>query len=101
MSKNGYRPRRSFTEDFKRNAVNLVANEGYSLIDAARAVDVDPANLRLWYKKFAPTPKPSGSDASKEELQAEVCRLRKELHEAKVDNEILKKATAYFAKESQ
>ena len=101
MSKENYRQRRRFSDEFKRNAVNLVVDEGYTISDAARAVDINPANLRLWYKKFAAPPKPTGSSASKEDLQAEVRRLRKELHDAKVDNEILKKATAYFAKESQ
>ena len=101
MSTERYRQRRTFTEEFKRNAVNLVVNEGYSISEAARAVDVNPANLRLWYRKLAPAPKPSGPDVTKEELQAEVKRLRHELREAQLDNEILKKATAYFAKESQ
>ena len=101
MSTERYRRRRSFSEEFKRNAVNLVENEGYSIPSAAKAVGVDSSVLRRWYNKFSCESEPSGSDATKEQLEAEVKRLRKELADAKLDNEILKKATAYFAKESQ
>ena len=51
--------------------------------------------------KFAPPPEPCGDDASAEEMQAEIKRLRKELKKAELEREILKNATAYFAKESQ
>lgn len=57
--------------------------------------------LRGWVKKYAPEPKPCGPDATVEELNAEVKRLKKKLREAELEREILKKATAYFAKESQ
>ena len=48
-----------------------------------------------------PDPEPCGDDASVEDLKAENKRLRKELRNAEIEREILKKATAYFAKESQ
>ncbi len=59
-----------------------------------------PDTLRNWHAKLAPQPEPCGDDASLEELRAENQRLRRELRRAELEREILKKATAYFAKES-
>ena len=101
MSSNGKKPRRTFSDEFKRDAVNLVVVEGYSFSAAARAVGVSYSVFRKWYDKFAPAPEPCGPDATVEELQSEVERLRKELRQAELEREILKKATAYFANESQ
>ena len=70
---------RRFSEEFKRDAVNLVVVEGYSYTDATRAVDVNYNTFRKWYDKYAPKPEPCGPDASVEQLQAEVKRLRREL----------------------
>ncbi len=97
----GKRPRRSFTEEFKRDAVNLVAVEGYSFNRAAMAVGVSANSLRGWYEKYAPAPEACGADATFQQLQEELKRLRKKLREAEMEREILKKATAFFAKESQ
>lgn len=95
------RARRSFTEEFKRDAVNLVVVEGYSFKRAAEAVGVSSRSLREWHEKFAPDPEACGEAATVEQLQVENKRLRKKLREAELEREILKKATAYFAKESQ
>ena len=93
--------RRRFTEEFKRDAVRLVVTESYSFKAASTAVGVCEKSLRDWHKLFAPTPDPCGADASIEQLQYENKRLRKQLKRAEMEREILKKATAYFAKESQ
>ena len=94
------RERRTFTDEFKQSAVRLVVSEGYSFAAAAKAVDVGEQTLRNWHAKLAPQPEPCGDDASLEELRAEIQRLRRELRRAELEREILKKATAYFAKES-
>ena len=101
MSNKKKRERRTFDEEFKRSAVNLVVTEGYGIRAAAQAVNVNESTLRLWYKKYAPEPKSCGTEASLEEVLEENKRLRKQLREAELEREILKKATAYFAKESQ
>jgi len=93
--------RRKFTEEFKRDAVNLIVIEGYSFKAAAEAVGVSSRSLREWHEKFAPEPDACGEDASVQQLKEENRRLRKELKRAEVEREILKKATAYFARESQ
>jgi len=93
--------RRRFTDDFKRDAVSLVVHEGYSFKAAAQAVGVSEKSLRDWHKKFAPVPDPCGQDATAPQLRDEIKRLRKQLKQAELEREILKKAAAYFAKESQ
>lgn len=94
------RRKRRFSEEFKRDAVRLVSEEKYSFKSAARAVGVSEQSLRAWHAKFAPPPEPCGEQATVEELRNEVARLRKQLRRAELEREILKKATAYFAKES-
>jgi transposase len=94
------RRKRRFSEEFKRDAVRLVVEEGYTFQAAAAAVGVGDQSLRAWHAKFAPDLPPCGESASVEELRDEVARLRKQLKRAELEREILKKATAYFAKES-
>ena len=91
---------RRFSEEFKRDAVRLVVEEGYTFKAAAAAVGVGDQSLRAWHAKFASASLPGGESASVEELRDEVARLRKQLKRAELEREILKKATAYFAKES-
>ena len=93
--------RRTFTDDFKRDAVNLVVVEGYSFQRAADAVGVCSKSVREWHEKFAPPPETSIDDPIVQQLQEENKRLRKALQQAELERNILKKATAYFAKESQ
>ena len=92
--------RRRFTEEFKQDAVRLVVNEGYTFAAAAKAVGVGEQSLRKWHARLAPKPAPCGENASPDELREEIKRLRRELRRAELEREILKKATAYFAKES-
>ncbi len=101
MPKKLKRVRRTFSDEFKQNAVDLVVKQGYSFKAAAEAVNVSSRSLREWHEKLAPEPEACGDDASVTELQAEIKRLRKQLQTAELERNILKKATAYFAKESQ
>jgi transposase len=89
-----------FSEEFKQDAVRLVVGESYTFAAAAKAVGVGEQSLRKWHARLAPRPEPCGENASLDELRAENQRLRRELRRAELEREILKKATAYFAKES-
>ena len=91
MSKKTKRVRRTFQDEFKRDAVNLVVKQGYSFKAAAEAVNVSSRSLREWHEKLAPEPVPCGENASTEELQAEIKRLKKQLQRAEMEREILKK----------
>jgi transposase len=80
--------------------VRLISEERYTFKAAAAAVGVSEKSLRDWHAKFATQPNACGEDASLEELRQENKRLRQQLKRAELEREILKKATAYFAKES-
>jgi transposase len=105
MSTNEKKPRRTFDQDFIDGAVKLVTLEGYSLAAAAKAVDVPYTTLRQWCQKQSAKESalgsPSSDKARVEQLESENRQLRKQLRQAELEREILKKATAYFAKESQ
>ena len=94
------RKRGVFSEEFKQDAVRLVVSEKYSFAAAAKAVGIGEQSLRRWHARLAPKPEPCGENASFDELRSENQRLRKALRRAELEREILKKATAYFAKES-
>lgn len=91
--------RRQYTEEFKVSAVKLVTEQGYQLSEASRSLGVNLSVLRRW-KKAAETGKSSTSVPAKEDLHAELTRLKKENHRLKLEREILKKAAVFFAKES-
>jgi len=93
--------RRRYTNDFKQDAVRLVTHDKYSFKAAAKAVGVSEKSLRDWHARLVPEPDPCGDDATLGQLQEENKRLRKQLKRAELEREILKKATAFFAKESQ
>ena len=88
-------PRRTFSREFKESAVKLVYERGYSPVEAAKSLGVEPATLRFWLKKF---PASAGSVSPESGLRAEVKRLREENKRLLMEREILKKATAFFAK---
>jgi transposase len=96
----GRKQRRIFSEEFKRDAVRLIIDEKYTFKAAAEALGVGELSLRQWHAKLAPKPEPCGEHATRDELREENKRLRRELRRAELEREILKKATAYFAKES-
>ena len=90
------RKRRRYTEDFKREAVALVTEQGYSVAEAARSLDVGENQIRRWRQKFEQeSAQGELSSTEREELE----RLRKEIRQLRMEKEILKKASAYFAKE--
>lgn len=90
------RKRRRYTEDFKREAVALVTEQGYSVAEAARSLEVGENQIRRWRQKFEQESTEGELNATERE---ELERLRKENRQLRMEKEILKKASAYFAKE--
>ena len=89
-----------YSRDFKLQACKLVVEQGYSLVEAAERLGCTSWSIRMWIKKF----RESGELPGKHEPVAaaeELKRLRKELKELQLDNEILKKAAAYFARDQR
>jgi len=93
--------RRRFDRAFKLEAVKLVRERGVSAAQAARDLEVHENVLRKWVKEFAADPQQAfpGQGQMKPEQQ-EIERLRREVIRLKAERDILKKATAFFAKES-
>jgi transposase len=93
--------RRRFSREFKVEAVRLVRERGVTLAQAARDLDVHVNLLRGWVRAHRDDPAHAfpGEGQQKPEA-AEVARLRREVARLKMERDILKKAAAYFAKES-
>lgn len=93
--------RRQFSREFKVEAVKLVTERGVAVAQAARDLDVHETWLRAWMRELTADSQQafSGKGVMKPE-QAEIERLRKEVARLKMERHILKKAAAFFAKES-
>ena len=93
--------RRKYTREFKLEAVKLIKERGVTVAQAARDLGVHGTVLRNWVKDFASDPEQAfpGHGQMKPE-QLEIARLRREVIKLKAERDILKKAAAYFAKES-
>lgn len=91
-----------YTPEFRAEAVKLVTEQGLSQQEAARRLAIPKGTLANWMAATkASSGRPSVPGArSVADLEAENARLRKELAEARMVRDILKKATAYFARES-
>ena len=108
MSKKESVPNRQYTEEFKVEAIGLADSIGGNA--AAKRLGVPQSTVTNWVRNrktgrqgSAPVAAESTSAVKRpvSELEAENARLRKELVNAKLDLEIVKKAAAYFAKESR
>jgi len=96
----GRRPRRSFTDEFRAGAVRLVLDEGKSIGQVARDLDLAPSALSRWVQQ-ARADRSQGKTGLTTEEREELRRLRKENRQLREEREILKKAAAFFAKESK
>jgi transposase len=93
--------RRKFTREFKLEAVRLIKDRGVSYAQASQDLSVHESQLRNWVKAFADDPQyafPGPGQMKPEQL--EIARLKREVTKLKAERDILKKAAAYFAKES-
>ena len=92
--------RRTFSAEFKRDAVARISASGQGLSHTARALGIDPSLLLAWRSKLEKA-NVSAGPAQKESLEEENRRLRRENASLREDREILKKAATFFAKESR
>jgi transposase len=92
------RSRRSFTDEFKRDAVALVIDEGRRVIDVARSLGVGEGTLGNWVRQ-ARVDRGDGAGVTTSE-KAELAELRKENARLRMERDLLKRATAFWVKES-
>ena len=91
------RSRRSFTDEFKAGAVKLVLDEGKTVAQVARELDLTESALRNWVNQ-AQADRTKGKTGLTTAEREELAKLRKENRELRMERDILKQATAFFAK---
>ena len=93
--------RRKYTREYKLEAIGLIRERGVSIKQASRDLGIHENTLRAWLKEFEADPQHSfpGHGQMKPEA-AEITQLKREVAKLKAERDILKKAAAYFAKES-
>lgn len=103
------RSRREFTKEFREEAVKLMnerLDEGVAMAQIGRDLDLHPDQLRNWARelgKWRSGPNvvaPDPAEMTEADREKEIRRLRRELELVKQERDFLKKATAFFAKES-
>ena len=99
-SRTEQRARRQFTEEFRAGAVRLVVDEGKTVGAVARELDLTPSSLGKWVSQ-ARADRSQGKTGLTSAEREELARLRKEVRILAEEREILKKATAFFAKQSR
>ena len=92
------RTRKQYDEAFKRDAVALVTERGYKISEAGRRLGVNPNLIRRWKQEFD---QEAGGQRLTADERDELSRLRRENRQLLMETDILKKATAYFAKHSK
>jgi transposase len=90
-----------YTPDLRAEAVRLVLEHGMIQAEVAQRLSVPKGTIANWVAAAKHGRGPVSGAKSTQDLEKEIARLRKELAEVKQEKEILKKAAAYFAKESQ
>jgi len=95
-------PQGRYTKEFREEAVKLVTEDKLSFLEASRRLSLPPSTLANWVKQFkagrlgeiGKTYRPLT------EIEIDLARTKKELAEVRMERDILKKAAAYFARES-
>lgn len=88
--------KKQYSKEFKDEAVRLVREESLSVAQAARDLGINDNTLYNWLSRAAGEPVAKGKQSESDELK----RLRRENRQLKLERDILKKATAFFAKSS-
>jgi transposase len=94
------RKRRAFTTEFKTQTVRLVRDSGKSIGEVAQELDLTESAVRAWVRQATIDRGRGGAGLLTTEEREELGRLRREVRTLRMERDILKKATAFFAKES-
>ena len=89
--------RKSYTEEFKREAVRLMETSGKPIAQLARDLGVNDNNLYRWRGLYG-SPSPASSNSSVTEMEAELKRLRREVDVLRQERDILKKAMSIVSR---
>ena len=92
--------RRTFSREYKLAAVKKVIEQGLSYTAVAKDLGIGDSLIRKWKKSFDGDGTFQAEVVGSQSIEAELRRLREENRQLKMERDILKKATAFFAKES-
>ena len=97
----GTNRRKQYTREFKKEAVELVTRQNYTVSEAAKSLDINGNMLGRWRREYLAREQKAfpGTGRQSDEVD-ELNRLREENRRLKMEKEILKKAAAFFARES-
>jgi transposase-like protein len=101
MGKQATRKRRSFSDEFKAETVRLVRDSGKSVGAIARELDLTETALRRWVQQAEIDAGRGAAGALTTSEREELAAARREIRKLRMERDILKKATAFFAKESE
>jgi len=87
-----------YPEEFKIEVVKQITEQGYKVHDVANRLGISTHSIYIWLKNYGPS---DPVYKVQTDQQSEINRLKKELRRVTEERDILKKAAAYFAKESQ
>ena len=93
--------RKKYSKEFKQDAVRLVTEQGYAITEAARNLDLNVGMLGRWKREAAESEDAFRGNGKLTPEQLELRQLKAENRQLRLEREILKKATAFFAKESK
>jgi transposase-like protein len=101
MEKGQRRKRRKFSDEYRAETVRLIRNSGKSIGQLARELGIGETALRRWINQAEVEAGRGPAGALTKSEREELVELRRENQRLRMEREILKKATAFFAKESQ
>ena len=91
---------KQYTDEFRAEAVKQVLERGFTVVDVAARIGIPKHTLYDWVQKAKKAGRPAAGSASTGTDSAEVRRLKAELRRVTEERDILKKAAAYFARQS-
>jgi transposase len=95
--------RKQYTKEFKLDAISLVLDQGYTIVEAARSLEINANILRRWIKEHQADDNGQSfrGNGKLTPEQEEIRRLKVENKQLKLERQILKEATVFFAKETK
>jgi transposase len=92
-----------YSDEFRAEAVKLVVDDGLSMEEVGRRLSIPPSTVRNWVTRHKAGTLAEVGKMRKphSDIEVELTRVKRELAEVKMERDLLKKAAAYFAKESQ
>lgn len=89
-----------YSDEFKHEAVGQILERGYSVLEVSKNLGVSTHSLYKWVKMDSRNPKSTVAERNQSDLASENAKLKAELRRVKEERDILKKAAAYFANQS-